>query len=35
MQSLVYAKPFQNAGAPLANRYNAPRTIGANITYRW
>lgn len=26
---------FQNAGAPLANRYNAPRTIGATITYRW
>lgn len=26
---------FQNAGAPLANRYNAPRTVGANIIYRW
>jgi len=26
---------FQTAGQPLANRYSAPRTVGANIVYRW
>jgi iron complex outermembrane receptor protein len=26
---------FTSNNAPLANRYNAPRTIGANIIYRW
>lgn len=26
---------FQTTGQPLANRYSAPRTVGANIVYRW
>lgn len=26
---------FQTNGAPLANRYSAPRTVGANIVYGW
>jgi iron complex outermembrane receptor protein len=26
---------FTGNGAPLANRYSAPRTIGANVIYRW
>ncbi len=26
---------FQTAGQPLANRYSAPRSVGANIVYRW
>ena len=26
---------FTSNNAPLANRYNAPRTVGANIIYRW